>query len=215
MEYNSQKNLLVIPEYGRNIQDLIRHARTIEDKEKRQAYIERVIGLMQQMHPQSRNREDSKLKLWQHVFRIAEWDLDVTPPENLDLEEKARKTPEVIEYPKEVRRFRHYGHNVKMMIQKAIEMEDGPVKDGFVVSIAAFMKMAYRNWHKDLNVGNGVIASDLASMSGGKLIVDQDANLDYLMNAKKNKKGGNSHTSTNVNQRDRSLYQRNKKRRRY
>ncbi len=182
MEYNSQKNLLIIPEYGRNMQELIRHALTLEDKNNRQQYIERIINLMQQMHPQSRNVDDSKLKLWQHVIRIAQKDLDIDYPEGLS-PEIVSKRPDVVAYPEEINRFRHYGKNVRTMIGKAMEMEEGPVRDGFVKTIAGYMKMAYRNWHKELNVSDDVIKGDLKSISKGKLELDADVAIEVSSNS--------------------------------
>lgn len=182
MEYNSQKDLLIIPEYGRNMQGLIRHALTIEDKEKRQRYIERIVNLMQQMHPQSRNVEDSKLKLWQHIIRISQKDLDIDYPEGLS-PEIVIKTPDRVNYPEEVNKFRHYGKNVRTMIAKAMEMEEGPIREGFVKNIAGYMKMAYRNWHKELNVSDEVIKGDLKSISNGTLVMDPDTPIEVSSNS--------------------------------
>ncbi len=178
MEYNSQKDLLIIPEYGRNIQELIRHAFTLEDKEERKTYLNRIVNLMQQMHPQSRNVADSKLKLWQHVVMIAEDDLGIELPEGISTNEVGLRKPDKVSYPEEVNRYRHYGLNVRSMIKKAIEMEDGPVKDGFVKTIASYMKMAYRNWHKELNVNDDVIRGDLKSISKGQLELGEDVVLE-------------------------------------
>lgn len=177
MEYNSQKDLLVILEYGRSIQELIRHTFTVEDRDERQAYLEKVINLMQQMHPQSRNVADSKIKLWQHAVRIAGGDLDVQYPEGLSPELKP-KLPDQVHYPEEVRRFRHYGKNVHAMITKAAGMEEGPVRDGFVRTIASYMKMAYHNWHREIMVNDEVIKSDLTAMSEGKLSIPADELID-------------------------------------
>jgi hypothetical protein len=173
MEYNSQKSVLIIPEYGRNMQELIKHTLTIEDREHRLAYLKRIISLMQQMHPQSNNAEDSKLKLWQHAIRIAGQDFDVELPEGIEAEHAPHK-PDMISYPEEINRFRHYGKNVRTMIQKAIEMEDGPIKDGFIRAIASYMKVAYQNWHRELNVNDDIIRGDLMAISNGKLNLPQD-----------------------------------------
>ncbi len=192
MEYNSQKDLLVIPEYGRNMQGLIRHALTIEERAKRQAYIERLVNLMQQMHPQSRNIEDSKLKLWQHVIRIAEKDLEIDYPKGLS-PEKGRVKPSAVNYPQELKRFRHYGKNVRVMITKAIEMEEGPIKQGFVRTIAGYMKMAYRNWQKESNISDEIIKADLITLSEGKLSLSDEYNIEVSSNH--NKKRTNTNNS--------------------
>lgn len=195
MEYNSQKDLLIIPEYGRNMQGLIRNALTIEKKEERQQYIERLVNLMQQMHPQSRNVEDSKLKLWQHIIRIAQKDLDIDYPKGLS-PEIVTKTPDTINYPEEISKYRHYGKNVRTMIAKGMEMEDGPVRDGFIKTIAGYMKMAYRNWHRELNVNDDVIKADLKSISNGILTMSPEAVINVSSTSVTyKKKSSNSHYS--------------------
>lgn len=199
MEYNSQKDLLIIPEYGRNMQGLIRNAFNIENKEERQRYIERLVNLMQQMHPQSRNVEDSKLKLWQHIIRIAQKDLDIDYPKGLS-PEVVTKTPETINYPEEINRFRHYGKNVRTMISKAVEMEEGPIRDGFVKTIAGYMKMAYRNWHKELNVSDEVIKGDLKAISKGKIIMNPEDPIEVSNSTMK--KRGNNNGYSNYGRRD-------------
>ncbi len=203
MEYNSQKDLLIIPEYGRNIQDLIRHAFTIEDKEERKSYLDSVVNLMQQMHPQSRNVKDSRLKLWSHVVAIAGQFLDVELPEGIELGTRQVK-PEMISYPEEVRSFRHYGKNVKTMIEKAKEMEEGPVRDGFAKSIAAYMKEAHRNWHKESNVSDENIKKDLRTMSDGVLDLSEEVMIDNNLNQKRRYNNNNRGRDNRNNNRGRS-----------
>ena len=197
MEYNSQRELLVIPEYGRNIQKLIEHAKTIEDPELKQHFIDKVVGLMMQMHPQNRNIEDYREKLWKHVFRIANYDLEgVMPPGGeIPRPEDYRKRPEMIGYPEIEARFRHYGSNVQKLIKKAIAMEDGPIKDGFVEVIGSYMKLAYKTWNKEHYVSDEVIKGDLESLSNGKLVLKASTSLDNLSNAKHRRKRSNGHQS--------------------
>jgi hypothetical protein len=202
MEYNSQKELLIIPEYGRNMQGLIRNGLNIEDREERQRYIERLINLMQQMHPQSRNVEDSKIKLWQHVIRIAQKDLDIDYPAGLS-PEVVSKTPETINYPEEINKYRHYGKNVRTMIAKAAAMEDGSVRDGFIKTIAGYMKMAYRNWHKELNVSDEVIKRDLKTISNGILVMGEEETIEVSNSTmKKRSTNNNSGYSNSYGRRD-------------
>ncbi len=185
MEYNSEKSELIIPEYGRNVQMLIGYAKTIEDDEYRQAFVERIINLMQQMHPQSKNLEDYREKLWKHVFRIADYDINVLPPSGeAPLPEDYRKKPSQVPYPSKTSRFRHYGHNVQTMINRALEMEEGPVKDGFIGVIGSYMKLAYRTWNREHYVSDDIIKEDLVTLSEGKLALKEDAFIDGLANAK-------------------------------
>ena len=192
MEYNSEKSDLIIPEYGRNVQMLIRHARTIEQDEIRQAFIERVIDLMHQMHPQNRNIDDYRSKLWKHVFRIAEYELDVMPPSGeIPTPETDIKKPEPVSYPASNAAYRHYGNNVQILIDKALQMEEGPKKEGFVAVIGGYMKMAYKTWNKEHYVSDEIIKQDLINMSNGKLSVSDDVSLDGLSNANRRKKRDN------------------------
>ncbi|HMQ60688.1 MAG TPA: DUF4290 domain-containing protein [Flavilitoribacter sp.] len=187
MTYNSEREDIIIPEYGRHVQELIAHAKTIEDTRTRQVFVERVIQLMMQIHPQSRNIEDYRDKLWKHVFRIANYELEVETPTGVKPSwEDAHKRPDMIPYPEKEARFRHYGHNVQKLIQKAIAMPEGPKRDGFVATIGSYMKLAYKTWNKDHYVSDDVIKNDLDSLSGGKLVL-ADASLGGLDNLSSNK----------------------------
>lgn len=209
MDYNSQSELLVIAEYGRNIQNLINYAKSIEDDELRQKFVERIIDLMQQMHPYNKNIAEYREKLWKHVFHIADYDLKVLPDNGIIPEQaEEKKKPEVLSYPEHETRFRHYGHNVQTLIKKAIEMEDGPKKKEFVKVLASYMKLAYRTWNAEHYVNDETIKSDLELLSDGKVKVDDDISIDYLS------KGSPKRRKTNTKQhgRGRSNGRRHRKR---
>jgi len=198
MEYNSAKEDLIIPEYGRNIQEMIKYAKTIEDDKYRQAFVERVVDLMLQMATQSRNMEDYRDKLWKHVFRIADYELIVDPPNGeRPSKEEAQKRPDMIGYPVTEARYRHYGHNVQELIKKGLSMEPGPKRHGFTRTIAAYMKLAYRTWNKEHYVSDEVIKGDLRSLSNGELVLDADESISNLTNINT----GNSRRSSNNNSR--------------
>lgn len=197
MEYNSEKDLLIISEYGRHVQELIQHAKTIEEADKRQAFIERIVNLMQQMQPQARNVEDYREKLWKHVFRIAEYELQVTPPEGVSVSpEDARKQPDKIPYPEFEANYRHYGHNVQEMISRAMQMPEGPKRDGFVSAILSYMKLAYKTWNREHYVSDETIKADLEKLSGGAFKLDESMTIDNLTdghsNHQRNGNGGSS-----------------------
>jgi hypothetical protein len=194
MEYNSQRELLIIPEYGRNVQNLISQAKEIEDKEKRQAFVEAIVDLIMQMHPQNKNLEDYRDKIWKHVFRIANYELsDVLPPNGkTPTPEDSEKRPEHVGYPDIDSKFRHYGHNIQKLIAKAISMEDGPIKDAFVQVIGSYMKLAYKTWNREHYVSDEIIIGDLESLSEGKLKVKSDASLDNLTLPSKKRKRNTS-----------------------
>ena len=189
MEYNSQREKLIIPEYGRNVQKLINYAKTIEDLEVRQVFVEGVVDLMQQMHPQNRNIEDYRERLWKHAFRIGRYDLGVKPPSGiLPVPEDERKKPEQVSYPQREAKYRHYGNNVQRMIKRALEMEPGPIRDGFVTVIGSYMKLAYRTWNREHYVSDEFIKNDLATLSNGALTLADEISLDNLSYANRRRK---------------------------
>jgi len=198
MEYNSEKEILVIPEYGRNIQMLVNYAKTIEEPEFRQAFAEKIVDLMQQMHPQNRNIEDYQSKLWKHLFKIAKYDIEVIPSngDKPSIQDDVKK-PKRVEYPKMRTKFRHYGNNVQTLIDKALAMEEGPIKDGFVQTIGNYMKLAYRTWNKEHYVSDEIIKNDLKTLSGGKLSLEDGESLDNLSNANRRRKRPNGSNDRN------------------
>lgn len=174
MEYNSQMEELIMPEYGRNVQRLIFYAKTIKDPDHRQRFVEQIIRLMFQMQPQNRTIDEIRDKLWKHLYRIAQYDIEVTPPSGIiPTPEAAMKRPDKVDVPHQELRFRHYGSGVQKLIRKALEMEPGPKRDGLVAVIASYMKLAYRTWNKEHFVSDDVIKADLEIISGGKLVLPE------------------------------------------
>lgn len=181
MEYNSSKDHLIIPEYGRNVQLLVQHCTEIADDDERQAFASKLVDLIQQMHPQYKNVEEYRSKIWIHLFRISNYELNVeTPSGEVPTREQYDAKPEPLEYPVSKARFRHYGNNVQILINKALEMEEGPVRDGFVQVIGSYMKLAYKTWNKDHYVSDDVVKSDLKSLSKGLLVLGEDVLLNKL-----------------------------------
>ena len=197
MEYNSSREELVIPEYGRHVQNMVRYARDIENPEERQAFVEQVVKLMMQMHPQNKNLDDYRDKMWKHLFRIAEYNIDVLPPggEKPSVEAK-RKRPERVPYPAKGTKYRHYGHNVLTLIEKAKTMPEGVKKDGFVQVIGSYMKLAYKTWNREHYVSDDIIIEDLVNLSRGELVLIEDASLDNLTRSNQKR-----HSSSSNNRR--------------
>ncbi|MEL6142944.1 MAG: DUF4290 domain-containing protein [Bacteroidota bacterium] len=176
--YNTAKEPLLISEYGRMVQELLRQANDIEDDTERQAFVKRVIKLMLQMQPQVKEQEDYMARLWRHAFRIA-GELNVPIPEGIDVNPKPEEEkPERLPYPAVKMKWRHYGKNVQRLIGEAIEMEDGPKKDYATKIIAYYMKVAYVTWNRTSNfVTEEVIRQDLYEMSEGRLMLDPKVQL--------------------------------------
>jgi Domain of unknown function (DUF4290) len=188
LAYNTSHEGLIMPEYGRNVQRLVRHVQQISDPVYRQSFCEEIINLIQQLYPQSKNIEDYREKLWRHLFQIAEYDLDAkTPSGVIPVPEDFRVKPDRVDYPVQDNRYRHYGNHVQMLIRKAMVMEPGPIKDGFVNTIGSYMKMAYRTWNKEHFVSDEIIKTDLKTLSNGQLSLEDDSRIDGLHNASRSK----------------------------
>lgn len=178
MEYNTSRDNLIIPEYGRHVQGMLRHAISIQDPRERQAFVEKVVNMVVQMNAQNKNIEDFREKVWKHVFWITDFKLDVVPPSGeKPTPENIHKKPERVGYPQREIQYRHYGYNVQRLIEKANAMENGPKKDAFAFVIASYMKLAYRTWNKEHFVSDDVILSDLEALSRGQLSLHEDTTL--------------------------------------
>lgn len=211
MEYNSSREELIIPEYGRNVQKLIKHAKTIEDKEYRQKFVERIVRLMQQMHPQHGNIEDYQERLWKHVFFIANFELDVDPPSgHKATREEVNRRPEIVPYPVNEAKYRHYGHNIQQLIKKARTMPTETKKQGFVNTIASYMKLAYKTWNREHYVSDEIIKGDILSLSDGELKIDEHTKIDYLSTPKRRNKRSSSNSGGSNKRGGRNNYKRRK-----
>ena len=176
MEYNTGRNRLIIPEYGRHIQKLIDYAISLEDREERNKIAMAIVDVMGQLNPQLRDITDFKHKLWDHLFIISDFKLDVDSPYEKPSELSYRVKPQRITYPALNIKFRHYGRIIQQMIKEISDIEDSPKKEQLVFNLANFMKMLYVNWNKD-SVTDEVILSHLREMSGGKLTLKEDTQL--------------------------------------
>lgn len=175
LEYNSTRDKLQYSEYGRCVQKLVQYAKTVKNKEERQRVIEEIVELINQLNPQTKNVLEYKQKLWGHVFKMADFDLDVDYPYGeKPTEEDITQRPDKVKYPQHEFNWRHYGHNIRVMIDKALQMEDGPVKKGYVETILSYMKLSFRTWNKEHFVSDDIIISDLVVLSKNKLFVDED-----------------------------------------
>ena len=171
MEYNSSRPPLIISEYGRNIQKMIDHAISVEDRNERNKVAQAIIAVMGQLNPHLRDITDFTHKLWDHLFIISDFKLDVDSPYPKPARETLNQKPEKIKYPSKDIRFLHYGKNVEMMIEKAIAYEDGPEKTALIEIIANLMKKFYLTFNRD-SVGDDVILKQLTLLSKGALKAD-------------------------------------------
>lgn len=168
MEYNTTRNFLIMREYGRHIQKMVEYLLSIEDKEERQRNAYAVIELMGFLNPHLKNVEDFRHKLWDHLFLISDFKLDVESPYPIPTRETLKAKPERLRYPKRYPKFNHLGKNIEVVIDKALKEENPEKKQGFANAVAYYMKLTYSNWHKEL-VHDDNIQTELSAMTKGEL----------------------------------------------
>jgi hypothetical protein len=176
MEYNTQRQKLIIPEYGRNVQKMIDQAVMIEDKDKRTRAAYAIVGIMSQINPGVKDSVDYQRTLWDHMHIISDFRLEVDGPFPPPTEEQLAMKPDRVEYSDGRIKYRHYGKNIEGIIDKAIEFEDGPEKDALIHVIANHLKKSYLNWNRD-SVDDDTILHHLSELSGGKLKMEEDTKL--------------------------------------
>jgi len=155
-------------EYGRHIQKMVEYLLSIEDKEKRQRNAHALIELMGFLNPHLKNVEDFRHKLWDHLFLISDFKLDVESPYPIPTRETLKAKPETLRYPKKYPKFNHLGKNIEFVIDKALKEENPEKKQGFANAIAYYMKLTYSNWHKEL-VHDDNIQTELSAITEGQL----------------------------------------------
>jgi len=173
LEYNSEREHLIIPEYGRHIQKLVNRCIELPTKEERNKMAQAIIEVMGNLQPHLRDVPDFKHKLWDQLFIIADFKLDVDAPYEVLTQEELKAKPEKLPYPKMANKYRFYGNNIQIMIDEAVKWEDGELKDALNFTIANHMKKCFLNWNKD-TVDDRVIFKHLIELSNGKIDLDPE-----------------------------------------
>ena len=176
MKYNTQREKLTIPEYGRNVQSLVDYALTIEDREKRTAFAGIIINAMAQVNPSVRELSDYKHKLWDHLFIISDYRLDVDSPYPKPVKEELDSKPERLSYKSSLIRFRPYGKLIENVIDKVITMPEGDEKNALIGMIAQYLKKAYLQWNVN-SCDDEVILKHFEQLSHGQLKLQEDFKL--------------------------------------
>ena len=174
MEYNTTRNKLVIPEYGRHIQRMIEQTCLIEDREMRNLHAQSIVNVMGTMLPHLRDVVDFKHKLWDHLAIMSNFTLDIDYPYEVPKQEILNTKPERIPYPSIHIKYRHYGKTVDTMVKKAIEYPEGDDKKRFIELIANYMKKSFLTCNKE-GVDDEKIYEDLKELSNGQLIYTSES----------------------------------------
>lgn len=198
MEYNTLRTQLIIPEYGRHIQEMVNHCKTITDETERNGFAEIIIEVMGELNPHLRDVPDFQHKLWDQLFIMAEFDLDVKSPYPIPTKkDTVNSKPNKVDYPKSIYKYRYYGNNIRKMIDVAVTWEEGEKREGLYFAIANHMKKCYLLWNKD-TVDDQVIFNHLYELSDGK--IDLRKVDDHLVSPDR-LNSNNNHSNNNQNNR--------------
>jgi len=198
LEYNSDREDLIIPEYGRHIQKMVNQAIECNNKDERNNMAKAIIGVMGNLNPHLRDVPDFQHKLWDQFFIMSQFQLDVDSPYPKPSKEIFEQKPEKLNYPQNHPKYRFYGNNIKKMIDVAVSWEDGEMKSQLVYVIANHMKKCFLNWNKD-TVEDSIIYEHLFELSNGKISLDSSSpalsdskdliSVSHRKNSKSGKKG--------------------------
>lgn len=164
MDYNTDRPKLILPEYGRNLHQMVSFLKTIEDREERNQQAQVVIGVMSSLSPQIKNREEMAQRLWTQLMIMAEFDLDVDIPVEIPEQKEIFVKPDHVPYPKTKIKTRHYGHNIDLLIEQIDKYQDDELYQ-YVEQILNQMKKLYVNWNKDM-VADDIIKKEFIRLAG-------------------------------------------------
>lgn len=201
LEYNTERSDVRLKEYGRNIQKLVSHIKTIEDKEKRSAYAQTLTDLMRQINPNVKDSQDYDQKVWDDLYIISNFDMDIEAPFPMPEKSAIGKKPAAMPYKNSKIKYMHYGRSVQIMIDQAIQMEDPETKESAVIHIGRLMKTFYNTWNKD-NIDEAIILKQIEELSGGKLTIDIEKVKEHGLfnnNIKERRHSGNNNNNRKRN----------------
>lgn len=167
-EYNTERPHLILKEYGRNVQKLVEYIRTVPDKDKRTELAHTLIELIKQLTPTIKDQPEDPQRVWDDLYIIADFNLDINAPYPVPERDILFKKPEKVNYPQSQVRFKHYGKNIEKLVKEALKMEDPQERQDAIIYLGKLMKTFYGNWNKE-TLDDSVILKDIQDMSGGAL----------------------------------------------
>ncbi len=202
MEYNTQREGITLKEYGRNVQKLVEYIRTIPEKEKRTQMATTLIELIKQLAPVAKEPNENPQRMWDDLYIIADFNLDVDAPFGVPQRENLFKKPRKMEYPQSEVRFKHYGKNIERLVKEAVKKEDPQEREEAVIYLGKLMKTFYGNWNKEI-LDDSVIIRDIKTMSGGQLTLDlekvrEDNLFEKLYRERANSTGSSSNNNNKM-----------------
>lgn len=212
--YNTERVKLYIPEYGRNVQKMVDYLKTIEDREKRNEQAKAVIKVMEILNPAVHLQDNYEQKLWDHLYIISGFDLDVDSPYPMPAPESLHEKPRMVPIQKKPVKAAHYGRNIENVIDLIAEQQDEEVRTSMIRSLGIYMKQQYLTWNKD-TVSDETILKDMELLSEGRLSIPEGIQLGKVDNSAghvragngngQGKQGNRNHRQKN-NQRNRKQY---------
>ncbi|MGM9790418.1 MAG: DUF4290 domain-containing protein [Candidatus Cryptobacteroides sp.] len=179
LDYNTEREKLAMPEYGRNVLKMVEDVKKIEDRQKRTEQAEAVVRVMEILNPQVHSADNWEQKLWDHLYIMAGYDLDVDSPYPKPSPEQRKSRPEIIPLKKKPIKATHYGRNIESIIELIASEEDGEMKTAMIRSLAMYMRQQYLIWNKD-SVADSTIFSDIEKLSDYRIRVPEGLTLSRL-----------------------------------
>lgn len=179
--YNTERENLSMPEYGRNILKMVEQLKGIEDRDKRSEQARAVVRSMEILNPQVHMQEDFEHKLWDHLYIIAGYDLDIDSPYPAPVPELLDSKPLTIPLKTKPIKATHYGRNIESIIDLIASEEEGEVKTAMIRSLAIYMRQQYLIWNKD-SVADETIFNDIEKLSNYRIKVPEGLDLGRISN---------------------------------
>lgn len=173
MDYNTTRDKMAMPEYGRSVQQMVEHCKTIADRNERLRCAKTIVATMANMAVQTADKEDFQKKLWNHLAIIANYDLDIDYPVEIERMDDENALPEHLPYPQKRIRRRHYGAIVEEFAEHLATMKDGEEREALTCLVANHMKRDLSNWSAD-SMNDEKVADDMAQYTDGKIQLDLD-----------------------------------------
>ncbi len=179
MQYNTSRDKMTIREYGRGVQKMVDHITAITDDKERQDAAETLVEVMNILNPQNVTVEDPLHKLWDHMIMMSDYKMKVESPYEMPTAEVKQAKPEPLSYPKERLEFRHLGKKFGVLLKKALVETDEEKKQGYIHTLALFMRVAYSNWHEE-KMHDDQIHNELKQLSKGELVYEPGRFADFV-----------------------------------
>tara|TARA_Y100000590_G_scaffold187272_1_gene213373 strand:+ start:646 stop:1293 length:648 start_codon:yes stop_codon:yes gene_type:complete len=171
MEYNTTRSNLILREYGRNFHKLVNYVKEIKEKEKRNKLSHTLIKMMKVTHPNFNDQNEVEAKLWDDLFIMAEYDMDIESPYPKPVPQTRSEKPKALNYPKNKIKYRHYGKKIELLIDEACKLKKDEDKESAIIHIGKIMKSFFSMWNKE-SIDNNVIVENIKELSNNKLSID-------------------------------------------